>query len=69
MSIKLQKAMIWLNKLRACPAVPGKLLYFCSSENETCWQRMNMHFQYALLLFLLHIFKCLAVDRQKANAL
>ncbi len=77
MMIKLQKAMILLNKLEHCMfqsllcvlQLPGKLLYFCHSESETCWQRTNLLFQQARLLFLLHIFKSEPADQQKANAL
>ncbi len=42
-----------------CTAVTEETAIFCSSESQTCWQRMN----------LLHIFKCEPVDRQEANAL
>ncbi len=80
MSIKLQKAVISLNKCQRCTfqsqalglcvlLLPGKTALFCSSESELLAENEFGFFNKPICYFCYIFLNVKPVDRQEANAL
>ncbi len=74
MSIKLQKAVISLNKYERCSFkvmrwLAEALFVYCCYQYTTILQFWKWNLLAENELFLLHILKCEPVGRQEANAL